>query len=118
MDLIRRNTVGDAVRRAARLFRDRSALVFGERDWSFEALDRAADRVAGHFACLGLQTGDRIAAYGRNSDAYFIAWLACVRGGFVHVPVNYALTGEELAYISASNPAPRRCSTTPRCNPI
>jgi len=99
MDLIRRNTVGDAVRRAARLFRDRSALVFGQRDWSFEALDRAADRVAGHFAGLGLQTGDRIAAYGRNSDAYFIAWLACVRGGFVHVPVNYALTGEELAYI-------------------
>lgn len=99
MDLLRRNTVGDAVRRTARLFRDRSALVFGDRDWSFNALDRAADRVAGHFATLGLNAGDRIAAYGRNSDAYFIAWLACVRGGFVHVPVNYALTGEELSYI-------------------
>jgi fatty-acyl-CoA synthase len=99
MDLLRRNTVGDAVRRAARVFRDKSALVFGERAWSFNALDRAADRVAGHFASLGLNAGDRIAAYGRNSDAYFIAWLACVRGGFVHVPVNYALTGEELSYI-------------------
>jgi fatty-acyl-CoA synthase len=99
MDRMRRNTVGDAVRRAARLFRDRSALVFGERDWSFNALDRAADRVARHFAALGMQPGDRIAAYGRNSDAYFIAWLACVRGGFVHVPVNYALTGTELSYI-------------------
>jgi fatty-acyl-CoA synthase len=99
MDLLRRNTVGDALRRAARTFGDRSALVFGERDWSFRDLDRAADRVAGHFAALGLNAGDRIAAYGRNSDAYFIAWLACVRGGFVHVPVNYALTGEELSYI-------------------
>ncbi|HEY4044522.1 MAG TPA: fatty acyl-CoA synthetase [Rhodopila sp.] len=99
MDLIRRNTVGDAIRRTARMFRDRSALLFGERDWSFNALDRAADRVAGHFVELGLHQGDRIAAYGRNSDAYFIAWLACVRGGFVHVPVNYALTGEELSYI-------------------
>lgn len=99
MDLIRRNTVGDGLRRTARLFRDRSALVFGERDWSFTALDQAADRIAGHFAALGLAAGDRIAVYGRNSDAYFIAWLACVRGGFVHVPVNYALTGEELAYI-------------------
>jgi fatty-acyl-CoA synthase len=99
MNLIRRNTVGDAIRRAARLFRGRSALVFGDRDWSFNALDRAADRVAGHFTGLGLNAGDRIAAYGRNSDAYFIAWLACVRGGFVHVPVNYALTGEELSYI-------------------
>jgi fatty-acyl-CoA synthase len=99
MDLIRRNTVGDAIRRSARLFRDRSALVFGDRDWSFAALDRAASHVARHFADLGMNPGDRVAAYGRNSDAYFIAWLACVRGGFVHVPVNYALTGEELAYI-------------------
>jgi fatty-acyl-CoA synthase len=99
MDLIRRNTVGDAIRRSARLFRDRSALVFGDRDWSFAALDRAASRVARHFTDLGVNPGDRIAAYGRNSDAYFIAWLACVRGGFVHVPVNYALTGEELGYI-------------------
>jgi fatty-acyl-CoA synthase len=99
MDLIRRNTVGDAIRRAARLFRNRSALVFKDRDWSFNALDRAADRVARYFTDLGLNAGDRIAAYGRNSDAYFIAWLACVRGGFVHVPVNYALTGEELSYI-------------------
>jgi fatty-acyl-CoA synthase len=98
-DLIHRNTVGDAVRRMARLFRDRSALVFNERDWSFAALDRAADRVARHFAGMGLRQGDRIAAYGRNSDGFFITWLACVRGGFVHVPVNYALTGEELSYI-------------------
>ena len=78
---------------------------FGERDWSFAALDRAADRVAGHFAALGLLPGDRIAAYGRNSDAYLIAFLACVRGGFVHVPVNYALTGEELAYIVSQSGA-------------
>jgi fatty-acyl-CoA synthase len=99
MDPLRRNTVGDAFHRAARIFRERSALVFAERDWSFAVLDRAADRVAAYFASLGVAAGDRIAAYGRNSDAYFIAFLACVRGGFVHVPVNYALTGEELSYI-------------------
>ncbi len=99
MDPIRRNTVGDALRRAARLYRGRSALAFEGRDWSFAALDLAADRVAGHFAALGLNPGDRIAAYGRNSDAYFIAFLACLRGGFVHVPINYALTDEELSYI-------------------
>jgi fatty-acyl-CoA synthase len=99
MDLIRRNTVGDAIHRAARMFHDRSALVFDDRSWSFRDLDLAAHRVAGYFAALGLHAGDRIAAYGRNSDAYFIAWLACLRGGFVHVPVNYALAGEELSYI-------------------
>ncbi len=95
----RRNTVGDALHRAARLFSGQPALIFEGRTWSFAGLDQAANRVAHGFARSGLEPGDRIAAYGRNSDAYFIAWLACVRGGFVHVPVNYALTGEELAYI-------------------
>ena len=102
MDLIarvRRNTVGDALRRTAAKFRDREALVFGDRHWSFAALDVAADRVARRFADLGLQPGDRVAAYGRNSDAYLLAWLGCARAGLVHVPVNYALTGHELSYI-------------------
>lgn len=74
-------------------------MTFGDRVWSFTALDHAASRLARHFADRGLRPGDRIAAYGRNSDAYFIAWLGCARGGFVHVPVNYALTGDELSYI-------------------
>ena len=112
MDLVRRNTVGDAVRRAARLYRDRPALVFADRSWSFNDLDRAADRIARRFADMGLRQGDRIAAYGRNSDGYFIGWLACVRGGFVHVPVNYALTGEELSYIVRQSGA-RMIMTTP-----
>jgi fatty-acyl-CoA synthase len=99
MDAIHRNTVGDALRRAARVFRHAPALTFLDRTWSFAALDTAASHLAAHFGGLGLRAGDRIAVYGRNSDLYFIAWLACVRGGFVHVPVNYALTGEELSYI-------------------
>ena len=28
-----------------------------------------------------------------------ILWLACARAGLIHVPINYALTGEELLYI-------------------
>ena len=95
----RRDTVGDAVRRAARVHRAREALVFADRVWSFSDLDAAADRVAAHLLSLGLVAGDRVAAFGRNSDAYLLLWLGCLRGGFVHVPINYALTGAELAYI-------------------
>jgi fatty-acyl-CoA synthase len=98
-DLIHRNTVGDAMRRIARVHRQAPALTFHDRTWTFADLDTAASRLARYFADRGMRPGDRIAAYGRNSDAYFLAWLACVRGGFVHVPVNYALTGEELGYI-------------------
>lgn len=95
----RRSMVGDALRRAARVHRGRIALHFADRDWSFAALDAAADRVARRYAAAGLRPGDRVVAYGRNSDAYLLAWLGCARGGFVHVPANYALSAGELAYI-------------------
>jgi fatty-acyl-CoA synthase len=95
----RGNNVGEAVRRAARLHRDRPALQFGDRIWSFAELDAAIDRVGRRLLDIGLAPGDRVAAYGRNSDGYLIAFLACARAGLVHVPVNYALTGGELGYI-------------------
>ncbi|GJD50345.1 Long-chain-fatty-acid--CoA ligase [Methylobacterium crusticola] len=95
----RRNTIADAFRRTARRHGARPALAFGDRAWSFAELDRAADRVAAGLAASGLAPGDRVGAYGRNSDAYVLLWLACTRAGLVHVPINYALTGRELRYI-------------------
>jgi fatty-acyl-CoA synthase len=94
-----RDTVGDALRRAARRFRDRTALRFGPRRWSFADLDRAADRVARALLGAGLSRGDRVVAYGRNSDGYLLLWLGCARAGLVHVPANFALTATELGYI-------------------
>ncbi len=103
MDMIntaRSNSIGLALRRAARKWRDRPALAFQDRLWSYRDLDTAADRVAAWLLeGLGLNVGDRAAVYGRNSDAYLLAWLGCVRAGLVHVPINYALKGPELTYI-------------------
>ena len=62
-------------------------------------LDSAANRVARRLIGAGLKPGARLAAYGRNSDAYLLAWLGCLRAGVIHVPVNYALKPEELGYI-------------------
>jgi fatty-acyl-CoA synthase len=95
----RRNTIGDALHRAAAQHGTRPALAFAERSWTFRDLDAAAGRVARHLRGLGLQRGDRVAAYGRNSDAYLLLWLGCTRAGLVHVPINYALTEGEVAYI-------------------
>ncbi len=97
--LAARNTIGDAFRRAAAKHGPREALSFGDRCWTYSALDAAADRVAAALLGLGLAKGDRVVAYGRNSDAYLLAWLGCVRAGLVHVPANYALTATELRYI-------------------
>lgn len=93
------STVDGVVRRAAARTPEATALRFGGRDWSYAELDRGASRVAAWLLGLGLTRGDRVAAYGGNSDAYALAFLGCARAGLVHVPVNPALRREELAYV-------------------
>ena len=93
------STVDGIIRRSARTFRDRVALRFEDREWSYAGLDVAVSRASAHLLSLGLSKGDRVAAYGKNSDAYLIGFLACARAGLVHVPLNYNLTGTELSYL-------------------
>ena len=96
---LHRNAIPDGIRRAAAKFRDRTALTFEGRTWSFAEIERGAGRVAHRLAGLGLPQGSRVAAYAKNSDAYILLWLGCLRAGLVHVPINYALTAGELRYI-------------------
>ncbi|MFC9790795.1 acyl-CoA synthetase [Rhodococcus sp. NPDC127528] len=101
----RTNTVDGVLRRSAAKYPTRTALTFDGRDWTYQRLDDAVTRAAGHLLALGLGAGDRVVAYGTNSDAYAIAFLACARAGLVHVPVNYALKGDELRYLVSQSGA-------------
>jgi fatty-acyl-CoA synthase len=93
------NTVSALLRRSVSTFGDATALRFQDRAWSYRDLGAAVDRVARRLRDLGLAPGDRVAAYGLNSDAYLVLFLACAQAGAVHVPVNFALKGGELAHI-------------------
>ncbi|WP_432042316.1 acyl-CoA synthetase [Streptomyces cadmiisoli] len=93
------STVDGVLRRSARRTPARIAVEYGDRVWTYEELDAAVSRGASVLLGQGLEPGDRVGAYGHNSDAYLIAFLACARAGLVHVPVNQNLTGDDLAYI-------------------
>ncbi|UXY25895.1 acyl-CoA synthetase [Streptomyces sp. HUAS TT20] len=93
------STVDGVLRRSARRTPARVAVEYRERRWTYEELDDAVSRAARVLLDQGLAPGDRVGAYGHNSDAYLIAFLACARAGLVHVPVNQNLTGDDLAYI-------------------
>lgn len=97
------STVDGVLRRSARRTPARVAVEYGERAWTYEELDDAVSRAASVLLGEGLAPGDRVAAYGHNSDAYLIAFLACARAGLVHVPVNQHLTGDDLAYLLAQS---------------
>ncbi|MFF4825988.1 acyl-CoA synthetase [Streptomyces sp. NPDC001312] len=93
------STVDGVLRRSARRTPARVAVEYGERSWTYAELDDAVSRAANVLLGQGLAPGDRVGAYGHNSDAYLIGFLACARAGLVHVPVNQSLTGDDLAYI-------------------
>lgn len=95
----RSSTVDDIVSRSANRTPDRVALIFEGRRWTYRELDDAVSRTAALLLRLGLEHGARVAAFGRNSDAYLLGFLGCARAGLVHVPINYALFGDELAYL-------------------
>lgn len=95
----RRNTLADAFHRTAQRCRDKVAMTFRDRSWTYRELDTAISRVANALHERGYRKGERIAAYGRNSDAYVLLLLGCARAGIVHVPVNFGLTGDELSYV-------------------
>ncbi|MFE0799995.1 acyl-CoA synthetase [Streptomyces sp. NPDC058812] len=93
------STVDGVLRRSARRTPARVAVEYRDRSWTYDELDTAVSRAASVLLEHGLTRGDRVGAYGHNSDAYLIAFLACARAGLVHVPVNQNLTGDDLAYI-------------------
>lgn len=93
------STVGGVLERAAGRFPQRTALTFAGRSWSYAELDAAVSRVAAKLLSVGLLHGDRVAALGKNSDAYLILYLACARAGLVHVPINFNSTGDDLAFL-------------------
>ncbi|QIJ60988.1 acyl-CoA synthetase [Streptomyces sp. JB150] len=93
------STVDGVLRRSARRTPARVALEYRDRRWTYEELDDAVSRAASVLLDRGLAPGDRVGAYGHNSDAYLIGFLACARAGLVHVPVNQHLTGDDLAYL-------------------
>ncbi|UQI44945.1 fatty acyl-CoA synthetase [Streptomyces sp. HU2014] len=96
---VRDSTVDGILRRTAARVPRRTALRYGERSWTYRELDEAVTGAACALLDDGLVPGDRVAAYGHNSDAYLIGFLGCARAGLVHVPVNHRLTGAGLRHI-------------------
>lgn len=92
-------SLGDVLRINARLRPDKIAFDFEGRQTSFTALDARASQVANGLIALGLNSGDRIAYLGKNSDAYFEVLFGAAKAGVVMAPINWRLAPPEIAYI-------------------
>jgi len=92
-------TSATVLRDSAERWGDRTALVQGERSWTYAQLDRAADGYAAHLLATGLAPGDRVTLFSENRWEWVAAYHGIARAGGVVNPVNAMLTTPEVTQI-------------------
>jgi fatty-acyl-CoA synthase len=92
-------TMADAVATHARLTPDKLAARDSRRRLSFAQWDRRASQLGAALLGLGLVRGDRVGVIAYNCLEWVEIYAGMARAGLVVVPLNFRLTGPEIAYI-------------------
>ena len=91
--------ITDFLRRAVRLYPDKTAVVDGQLRLSYRELDERVDRLSNALLDLGLQRGDRVCILSPNSHYFLESFYATAQVGLVLVPLNYRLAAADHEYI-------------------
>lgn len=75
------------------------ALIFEDEELTYAELDDLSWAFAASLMERGVEPGDRVVLHMPNSPAWVIAFYGGLKAGCVVVPVNYALTEDELRFI-------------------
>jgi fatty-acyl-CoA synthase len=87
------------LRRSAYIFPDKTAIVHGERRFSYREFAERANRLASHLRADGLQKGDRVAFLCPNIPPLLEAHFGIPAAGGVLVAINTRLSSQEIGYI-------------------
>lgn len=91
--------IGDISRRNARRFGTKPAVIFGDAELSWAALDERANRLATSLLGAGLRTGDRVGVFGPNMGEWPEITYGLAKAGLVLVPINARVAANEAAYM-------------------
>lgn len=92
-------TFADAVAKHARLTPQKLAVRDSRRALTYAQWDQRCRQLASGLLALGLGKGDRVAVVATNAIEWMELYAAMARAGLVIVPVNFRLSGPEIAYI-------------------
>ncbi len=95
-------TLGEMPARAAAAFGDRRAVIFEDVPYSFDALDRRANRFANALVAAGIEPGDRVTLCAPNTFDWMAAYYGTAKAGAVLNPVTAMLTAGEIGYIAGN----------------
>ncbi len=85
--------------RSALVFPDKTAIVHGERSYTYREFAQRVYRLASHLRALGLQKHDRVAFLCPNTPPLLEAHFAVPAAGGILVAINTRLNTQEIGYI-------------------
>ena len=87
------------LRRSAVVFPDKTAVVHGDRRYTYKEVEERVNRLASRLRDTALQKGDRVAFLCYNIPPMLEAHFAVPLAGLVLVAINYRLSANEVEYI-------------------
>jgi fatty-acyl-CoA synthase len=87
------------LRRSAYMFPEKTAVIYGERRYSYGEFEERVDRLSSRLRDAGLQKGDRVAFLCPNTPPMLEAHFAVPAAGLVLVAINTRLGKDEVSYI-------------------
>ncbi len=87
------------LRRSALVFADKTAVIDGDRRWTYAQLFDRCTRLAGALRNAGVQPGDRVAVLAPNTHVLLESHYGVPFAGAVLVALNVRLTAADLGYI-------------------
>ena len=92
-------TLGEVLPVAAKRYGDKTALIIGDQEFSFNELDEKSNRLANGLSGIGVESGDRVTIYSQNCWEWIVSYYAIHKLGAVANPINVMLTPEEVAFV-------------------
>ncbi|MCY1397464.1 Long-chain-fatty-acid--CoA ligase FadD13 [compost metagenome] len=91
--------LGRLLAQRAALTPAREAIVTAQERLTYARFDSRCNRLANYLVVEGVEVGDRVAVYAKNSEFLACALFAVARAGAIAVVLNWRLQGPELSYI-------------------
>ena len=92
-------TIGQILPEATARFGDKTALIFGDRTFSYAELDHLSNRIAHGLSTMGIAPGDRVTLYAQNGWEWVVSYYGIAKTGAVLNPINVMLTPDEVGFV-------------------
>lgn len=91
--------INDFLRRAAKLYGDKTAIVDGDNRFTYRTFQARCNQLAHALLRLGIKQGDRVCILSPNSHFFLESYYGVSQIGAIIVPLNYRLVAADHEYI-------------------